>query len=130
MRAIILHWLIITISLAIAAYYLPGVQVETLQSLLLGGLALGFINAIVRPILRFFTFPLTILTLGLSLLLINGLAFAMASWFVDGFSVRSIWAAIGASIIVSLISWFLGAIGGSGSNRRGGGTTTRTRRVE
>lgn len=121
MRRFILHWLVITVSLAITTQVLPGVQAESLSALLLGGLALGFINAVVRPVLRFLTFPLTIFTLGLSLLLINGLAFAMATWVVEGLRVDNFWWAIGASIVVSLISSVL-AWAGSGSR---GGTSTR-----
>ena len=123
MRRFILHWLVITVSLAVTALVLPGVEVETLSALLLGGLALGFINAVVRPVLRFLTFPLTIFTLGLSLLLINGLAFAMATWVVEGLVVRNFGWAIGASVVVSLLSSILAWAGSSG----GDGSSTRQR---
>ena len=121
MRRFILHWLVITVSLAVTAMVLPGVQVETVSALLMGGLALGFINAVVRPILRLLTFPLTIFTLGLSLLVINGLAFAMATWVVEGLVVENFWWAIGASIAVSILSSIIAFVG-----RSRGETTNRT----
>ncbi len=107
MRSFVLHWLVITLSLAFTAYLLPGVHVESLPAMLWGGLALGFVNAVIRPIFKLLTFPLTIATLGLSLLVVNGVAFAMATWLVQGLSVESLWAATGASIVLSILSWAL-----------------------
>ena len=79
-------------------------------ALLVAGLVLGFVNAIIRPILVVVTLPITVLTLGLFYLVVNGLAFALAAAVVPGFEVDSLlWAMLGA-LVVSLISWFIGAV--------------------
>ena len=122
MRRFFLHWLVITVSLAVTAYVLPGVEVATLPALLWGGLALGFINAVVRPILRLLTFPLTVFTLGLWLIVLNGIAFAMSTWLVEGLRVENIWWAIGASVVISILSSLLASAGRSGDAV---GTNTR-----
>ena len=126
MRRFFLHWLVVTVSLAVTAYLLPGVKVETLPALLLGGLALGFVNAVIRPIFSFLTFPLTLASLGLFMLVVNGAAFALATWFVPGLAVENLWWAIGASIVVSIVSWLLARIGSSGG-RSGGASESGAR---
>lgn len=123
MRRFLIHWLVVTIALAVTASLLPGVEVDSLSSLVVGGLALGFVNAIVRPILRILTFPLTVMTLGLSLLLVNGAAFALAARWVEGMSVDNFLWAIGASVVVSLISGVLSVIGNAAGSDRGGSST-------
>jgi putative membrane protein len=103
------HWVTVTLALAVSVWILPGVQVTSWVPLLIGGLVLGFVNATVRPIMTILTLPLTILTLGLFYLLVNGFAFWLASVLVPGFSVRSGgWAILGA-LVVSIVSWFVGS---------------------
>ena len=101
------HWAVVTLAVAVAAYILPGVHVASLTALLVGGLVLGFANAVLRPIAVFFTLPLTLVTLGLFLFVINGAAFALAAWIVDGFAVDSFGWAIAGSLVVSLVSWLV-----------------------
>lgn len=108
MVRLLVHWLVISVSLAAAAYLLPGVRVDSVEALAIGGLAIGFANAIVRPILSWLTFPLTLLTLGLFYFVVNGLAFAFAAWLVPGFTVQSFGAAVLGALVVSLVSWLLG----------------------
>ena len=113
MRRFLAHWLTTAAGLGVCAWILPGVHITSLGALLVAGLVLGFVNAIVRPILFVLTLPITILTLGLFYLIVNGVAFGLAAALVPGFAIDSIgWAVLGA-LIVGLISWFAGAVGGS-----------------
>jgi putative membrane protein len=83
------------------------------ETLIAAALLLGAVNAIVRPILIILTFPITLLTLGLFLLVINGLMIELVAWFLSGMAVTGLWPAMLASIIVSLTSWVMnGWIGG------------------
>jgi putative membrane protein len=66
------------------------------------------VNAVVRPILLILTFPITVLTLGLFYLVVNGLAFGLAAALVPGFEIRSWTAAILGALLTSLVSWFIG----------------------
>jgi len=106
------HWITVTLALAVTVWILPGVHVDSFPALLVGGLVLGLINAVVRPILILLTLPLTVVTLGLFLFVVNGLAFGLASALVPGFTVRSaFWAILGA-LVVSVVSWFVGSFAG------------------
>lgn len=105
------HWLSTALALFVCSRILPGVHVDSMSTLAAAALVLGFINAIVRPVLLFLTLPITILTLGLFYFVINGLSFALAAWIVPNFDVDSIGWAILGSLVVSLISWFVGAFG-------------------
>lgn len=104
------HVLVTAIALAIAAYILPGVHITSVAALLVSALVLGFVNGIVRPVLVLVTLPITILTLGLFYLVVNGIAFGLAAAVVPGFDVDSFgWAMLGA-LVVGLASWVVGAI--------------------
>jgi putative membrane protein len=106
----ILHWLIVAAALGVAAWIVPGVHVSSWVALAVAALVLGFVNAVVRPILTLLTLPITVLTLGLFYLVVNGIAFALAAYVVPGFEVRSFVAAILGALVVSLLSWFMGAM--------------------
>ena len=109
MARFLAHWIVTALALLVCTKILPGVHVDSLQTLAVAALVLGFINAIVRPILLILTLPITILTLGLFYFVMNGIAFGLAAAIVPGFGVDSIgWAILGA-LVVSLISWFVGA---------------------
>jgi putative membrane protein len=110
-KRFIIHLLVIAVALWVTAYILPGVQVASWQALAIAALVLGFVNAIIRPILVLLTLPITIFTLGLFYLLVNGFTFLLASWVVPGFDVTTYWWAVLGALIVSLISWFIGALG-------------------
>jgi putative membrane protein len=104
---ILLKWLLMTASIMITAYLLPGVSVKSFGTALVTALVLGLINAVLRPILVVLTFPLTIFTLGLFILVLNGLLVLLASAIVTGFFVMNIWWAILFSIVFSVISFVL-----------------------
>ena len=110
MRRALLHLAVVAQALAIAAWVLPGVTIASLPALVLGAVALAVVNAVIRPVLVFFTLPLTCLTLGLFLLVVNGVAFGLAAWLVPGFSVTSLGWAIAGALVVTLISTFLSGV--------------------
>ncbi len=112
MGRFLVHWVITAVALGVSAWILPGVHVRSIPALLVAALVLGFMNAIVRPILFVLTLPITILTLGLFYLVVNGIAFGLAAALVPGFAIDSIgWAILGA-LVVSVVSWFVGALAG------------------
>jgi putative membrane protein len=104
----LIHWFVVALGLATASYMVPGVGLASGTSLAVGALVLGFVNAVIRPILTILTLPLTLVTLGLFYLVVNAAAFALAAAVVPGFTVASFWAAVFGALIVSLISWFIG----------------------
>jgi len=107
MGRFVAHWLTVTLAVGVAAWILPGIQVTSVPALLIAGLVVGFVNAIVRPILVILTLPLTVITLGLFYLVVNGLSLALAAWLTPGFSIASFgWAVLGA-FLVGLVSWFV-----------------------
>jgi putative membrane protein len=101
------YWGGMAVALAVAAWILPGVHLASPVAWLVGALVLGVMNALVRPILTFLTLPITVLTLGLFYLVVNGVAFALSAWLVPGFTVDSFGSAIVAALLVSLVSWFI-----------------------
>jgi putative membrane protein len=110
MTSFLLHWLVLAVALWATASIVPGVQVGSWAALAAGALILGFVNAIIKPILVILTLPITVLTLGLFYLVVNGLAFGLAAALVPGFSVASPVSAIVGALVASLLSWFLGAL--------------------
>ena len=93
----------------LAASIVPGLAVRSVTSALIAGLVLGLINAIVRPVLVFLTFPLTLLTLGFFLLVLNAFCLWLTSVFVPGLEVSGFWAAFLGALLISLVSWILTA---------------------
>ena len=96
-------------AILLAASIVPGVAVRSVTSALVAGLVLALINAIVRPILMVLTLPITLVTLGLFIFVLNAFCFWLASVFVPGLTVVGFWAALLGSLIVSLVSWILTA---------------------
>jgi putative membrane protein len=101
----------------IASRLVHGVYVHGTVSLLLAGLVLGVLNALVRPILTLLTLPLTILTLGLFLFVINGLTVWLVTAFIHGVQISGLWPAILTSLIISLTVWLANMVLG-GVERR------------
>jgi putative membrane protein len=105
---------VVAVGLWVAQQIVPGVHFSTGESLIWAALLLGVVNAFVRPVLVFLTFPITLLTLGLFLLVINGLMVELAAHFVEGFSVSGLMPAILTSLVVSFTSWVMSGFIGSG----------------
>lgn len=110
MRNFWLHWLALAIALAITTWLLPGVYINSYLSLAVAALVLGFVNAVVRPVLVLLTLPMTVVTLGLFYLLVNAAAFGLAALLVPGFTVAHTgWAILGA-FVVGAVSWLIGVV--------------------
>ena len=107
---ILLVWIINALSLLALPYIFSGIKVEGFFTAMIVALLLGLINAIARPILILLTLPLTIVTLGLFILVINGLLFWFVATFVDGFVVSGFWPAVLGAIAYSVISWIATAL--------------------
>jgi len=106
MIGIVIRTLIVAAGLWLATEIVPGVEAATVGALVWAAIALGLINAIVRPLVVLLTLPLTVLTLGLFLLVVNAAMLNLAAWFVDGFVVAGFWSSVFGAIVVGLTSWF------------------------
>lgn len=104
---LIMNWLIYTLAITMTAYFLPGVELSGLKAALLAAVVLGLVNTILRPLLVLFTLPLTILTLGLFVLVINAALILLAGKMVNGFEVDGFWWALLFSLIVTIINSIL-----------------------
>lgn len=96
--------IIIALALMLSAYIVPGISVTVGVPLVVAAIALGVVNAVVRPILVFLTLPLSIITLGLFLLVVNGFLFWFVAQWVDGFHVADFGSALLGALIVSVVS--------------------------
>ena len=108
MSRFLIHWATVAASLWAATQIVPGIHVSSYAVLAVAALALGLVNACVRPVLAFLAFPFTLMTLGLFYLVVNGASFGLAAWLVPGFTVRGIGPAIEGALVVSVLSWFIG----------------------
>ena len=103
----ILKILLTAVAVMILAYLLPGVGVASYWAAILVAVVLALLRLIVKPILVFLTFPITIVTLGLFLLVINAVIILLADYFVKGFAVENFWWALGFSILLSILQSIL-----------------------
>ncbi len=106
----LLLWGISSVSLWVASHVFSGIRFASSSSLIVSALLLGFANAVIRPILIILTLPLTVLTLGLFLLMINAIMLLLVSALVRGFSISGFWTAFFAGILISILSLALGAL--------------------
>ena len=119
MKGFCFRLVITALGLWAAATIVPGVQIDGWGRLIVAALLLGIVNAVIRPIILILTLPLTVLTLGLFILVVNGISLALVAWLLPGFSLSGLGAAILASIVVGLTSWLASAfVGGSGRIER------------
>ncbi|CAD5978460.1 hypothetical protein PCC9214_04387 [Planktothrix tepida] len=112
-----LTWLISAISLGITAYIVPGFTINSWQAAAVGVVVMALVNAIIKPIITIFTLPLTILTLGLFLFVVNAISISLVAYFTPGFSISSFWAALLGSIVLSLVSSLFNQILGKSTNQ-------------
>jgi putative membrane protein len=98
------------LAIMLAASIVPGIAVDGLVSALAAAVLLGLINAFVRPVLLILTLPITLLTLGLFLLVLNGLCFWLVAWLVKGFHVAGFGSALLGALVVSVVSWIVTAL--------------------
>lgn len=107
--ALLLHWGMMALSLWVSSYVFKGIKFANPSSLIISALLLGFANAIIKPLLIVLTLPLTLVTFGLFLLVINALMILLVSSFVRGFTVSGFWTAMFASIFISVFSFLMGS---------------------
>lgn len=119
MRGFFTRLVITALGLWLAQAIIPGVTIVGVGTLILAALLLGLVNAIVRPVLFILTLPLTIFTLGLFLLVLNGISLGLVAWLLPGFAVSGLWAATLGALVVAITSWFAnGFVGSSGRLER------------
>jgi len=104
---LLLVWLLNAIALLGVAYLLPSVHVASFGTALIAALVLGFVNMLIRPLLVLITLPITVLTLGLFYLVVNGALFWFVGSILDGFSVGSLGAGVVGGLLYGVISWVL-----------------------
>jgi putative membrane protein len=107
MVTLILVWILNAVALLAVAYLLPGITVASFGSALIAALVLGLVNMLVKPVLVLLTLPITIVTLGLFLIVINALLFWFVGSVLKGFQVNGFWWAVGGAILYSIISGLL-----------------------
>ena len=115
MTGFVLRVAIVALGLWLATQILPGLYFASAGTLLAAALLLGIVNAVVRPIAVVLTLPITLLSLGLFLLVINAAMLGLVALLLSGFQIGGFWTAVGASLIVSLTGWVAsGLIGNNG----------------
>lgn len=97
--------LVVALALALASYLLPGFKVDGWITLLIASLLLGFVNAVIKPIFVLLTFPITLLTLGLFLVIINAAMLGLVAWLLPGFTIDGLVPAVLGWLIVSVVGW-------------------------
>jgi putative membrane protein len=107
---LLLAWLINALALLALPYLFTSIHVEGFGTALVAALVLGLINTLIRPVLVLLTLPVTLLTLGLFIFVINGLLFWFVGSFVKGFTVEGFWTAVFGAIVYSIISWALSSL--------------------
>jgi len=115
MNGFLLRWFIGSLGLWLAASVVTGISVEGVGTLMVAALLLGVVNAVVRPLLILLTLPITVITLGLFLLVINAAMLALVAWILPGLAIDGFFAAMLGSILISIVgwlaSWFIGPQG-------------------
>ncbi len=115
MQGFLIRAALVALGLWLATVWVRGVYIDGPLTLILAGVTLGIVNSIVRPIAILMTLPMTIVTLGLFLLVINAGMVALVAWMLPGMHVAGFWAAFWAAVLVSLVSmlgsWFVGPKG-------------------
>lgn len=107
---LLIGWLLNALALLAVAYFVPDIHVSSFGSALIAAAVIGLVNMLIKPILLILTLPVTILTLGLFIFVINGLLFWLSAYFLPGFEVKTVIAGIIGAIVYSIISWILSAI--------------------
>src|SRR6266446_8540876 len=107
---LLLVWLVNAVALLLLPYLMFSIRVDSFATALVAALVLGLINTFIRPLLILLTLPVTLLTLGLFIFVINGLLFWLVGSFVEGFHVAGFWSAVFGAIVYSIISWALSAL--------------------
>ena len=115
MQGIFIRTLISMLGLFLASRLIPGVWIEGMGNFILAALLLGLVNAFIRPLMFLFTLPLTIVTMGLFIFVVNAAMFGLVAAMLDNFQVSGFWSALFGAIVVSITStvasWYIGPDG-------------------
>jgi putative membrane protein len=131
MRGFVVRLLVTALGLWVAATIVPGVTIHGIRNLIVAALLLGVVNAIIRPIILILTLPLTLITLGLFIFVVNGISLSLVAWLMPGFALSGLGAAILGSVVVGLTSWLASTfIGSSGRLEHIRRVEVRGRRLE
>jgi len=109
MKGILIRWIINAAALILASHVIKGIEVDHVLAAFVAAAVLGIMNAVVRPILILLTLPITLLTLGLFILIINGFMLYVAGAVVRGFHVTGFWSSVFGALFLSVISWIANA---------------------
>lgn len=104
---LLVHWLIATVAVLLTAYFVPGFKVSSFGAAMVAAVVIGFVNMIIWPVLAFLTLPLTILTLGLFLLVVNGISLKIAAALSPGFEINGFMPAVLGSLVLTFIGWLI-----------------------
>lgn len=104
---ILAHWFVSGAALYVTAALVPGFRINTFGTALIASLLIGASNVLIRPLLIFLTFPLTVLTLGFFIFVVDAIILRISSFFLDGFEIRGWFAAIIAAVVLSILSSFI-----------------------
>ncbi len=107
---LLIVWLLNALALIAVAYFVPDIHVANFTAALLAALVIGLVNMLIKPILVILTLPITILTLGLFILVINGVLFYAVGNWVQGFEVRTLLAGMIGALVYSVVSYLLAAV--------------------
>ena len=111
---ILLRGVFAALGLYIATFFVAGLKFDKPGTLIIAGLVLALVNALLRPVLVILTLPITIVTLGLFLLVINAAMVALVARLLPGMQLATFWSALGTALIVSVVAWLGGAIARGG----------------
>lgn len=115
----VLRWTINTLALWAASYLFTGISFTNASALWASGLLLGFVNAIIRPLLLILTLPLSVVTLGFFVLVINALMLLLVAWLVPGFSIEGFWTGFFIALFISVFGFFTNLFIGMGGVKVG-----------
>jgi putative membrane protein len=107
---LLLIWAINAAALFALPFLMTSIRIDSVGAAIIAALVLGLVNTLIRPVLVLLTLPVTLLTLGLFIFVINGLMFWSVSELVEGFHVAGFWSAVVGAILYSIISWILSAL--------------------
>lgn len=108
--SLVLQIIISSVAVYFTAWLLPGISVKSFGSAIIVAIVLGLLNALLKPVLQLISFPITVLTLGLFLLVINTVIILLASWLISSFHVENFWWALLFSVIMSIVVSILDSI--------------------
>ncbi len=98
------------LAIVVAAWTIPGLDVTGALAALLAGVILGVVNVLIKPVLFLLTLPLTLVTLGLFIFVVNAVCLALTALLVPGFTIAGFWPAVGGALVVSVVSWVLNGL--------------------